>query len=122
MPGEVFVCSVTTEQGKEDEKVLLTGWMLQKRCMASPTAVTSSHISCEVSQLGEIIVLTLALRALNLAGVKEPKSILSSGQFVLEQRAPDTPALSSAAATHQIGTFSLRNLPLLLLFFFFNML
>lgn len=31
-----------TGQGKEGEKVLLTGWMLQKRrCMVSPVAVTS---------------------------------------------------------------------------------
>lgn len=121
VPGVVFSGEVFPGQGKEREKVLLTGWILQKRrCMASPAAVTSSHISCEVSQLGEIIVLTLALRALNLAGVKEPKSIFSSGQFVLEQWAPDTPALSSTAATHQIGPFSLRNFPFFFLFWFFN--
>lgn len=40
VPGEVF-CGVTTWQGKEGEKVLPSGWMLQKRrCMAS-LAVTS---------------------------------------------------------------------------------
>lgn len=40
VPGEVF-CGVTTGQGKEGEKVLLTDWMLKRRCMASPAVVTS---------------------------------------------------------------------------------
>lgn len=74
VPGEIF-CGVIGQR-KEGEKVLFTGWVLQKRrCMASPAAVTSfCHISCGVYQLGEVIVLTLALRPSMLQELKNPRA------------------------------------------------
>ena len=125
VPGEVFVRDVTTGRVKGGEKVLLTRWYAVEEDMPGFSSCCSyllfSHISCEVSQLREIIVLASALRALNLAGVKEPKSILSSGQSVLlEEQAPDTPASSLCCSNTSSWTLFFEKFSFF--FPFFNLL
>lgn len=78
-----------------------------------------SHVSCEVSQLREITVLISELRPLNLAGVKERKSILSSGQSVLlEEWAPDTPDSSLCCSKTSSWTLFFEKLSSPPIFFF----